>query len=240
MIKRYIAYFFISILFGLIFYFITNEIIFSVAIFLIYLIYFLFLMERQYKTYSLVIRKTKECINFINNFIISISINSSVSTTFDSLSGSFSNQLIEQINAITHLNDEEKIDYLENYFQSPLYNAFLKLLKQFLYEGGNILDSSHILIFDSRIIDENLNNFLTRSKGKLFQFVTMWGLCFGILIMLKFFLGNYFNKIQNMEFFPYSIFIFFLVFLGFLYFMMKHFLNLNFINEGIKHEKIKR
>ena len=239
MIKRSIIYSVLSLIFGALFYYFSNNLIFSILVLLLYLAFFFLFYERKYRTYKLIINKTRECIAFINNFIITISINKSVNSTFDSLSNSFSDSLVEQINSINHLSDEEKVMYLDNYFQSPLYSAFLKILKQNLYEGGNIIDSAHLLIFDTRIVEENLNQFLSISYKKVFQFCLMWGFCFLILIIMRIFLGSYYVQIQNMTYFPYSLFAFFFVFLVCLWLILSHFLDLRFINEEIKNEKNK-
>lgn len=240
MIKRSAIYFAISIIFGLIFYYLTNNLIFSIAISLIYLVFFISYYEINYRKYKITIRKTRECIQFINNFIITMSVNNSINTTFDSMSSSFSNELIEQINSINHLTDEEKIMYLENYFVSPLYNVFTKLLKQYIEEGGNIIDNTHLLIFDTRVVEEDLNNFLSISYRKVFQFCLMWSICFFILLVTKTALGNYYEQIQGMTYFPFSIFLFFLVFLGSLWLILKHFLDLQFINKELRNEKFKK
>lgn len=237
MIKRIIIYLSISLVFGFLFYYLTANLIFSIAIAIIYLVFFSSFYEIKYRRYKIIIRKTRECIQFINNFIITLSVNNSINTTFQTLSSSFSNELIEQINSINHLSDEEKIMYLEYYFVSPLYSVFTKLLKQYIEEGGNIIDNTHLLIFDTRIVEEDLNNFLSISFRKVFQFGLMWAICFVILIITKFALGNYYMKIQEMEYFPFSILIFFLLFLTCLYLLLSHFLDLRFINEEIKNEK---
>lgn len=240
MLKKTMIYILISLLFGIIFFYLTEKLVFSILVFIIYSMFFFIIFDPKYKYYQLIIKKTTECINFINNFIITLSINNSITATFDSLQNSFSNELIEQINAIGQLNDEDKIEYLENYFESPLYTAFVKLLKQYLYDGGNILDSSHLLIFDSRLIEENLNNFLSISKKKIFEFVLMWGICFFILIIIHIFLGNYYTIIQHMTYFPYSVFAFFIIFLICLGLILNHYVNLKFVNGDIKNEKHKK
>jgi hypothetical protein len=202
----------------------------SIILVVITALFFIVIYERKRKLYFIIINKTHECINFINNFIVTISINNSLITTFNSLSSGFSHSLIEQINSINHLNDEEKIMYLENYFDNNLYTAFTKILKQYLIEGGNIIDSSHLLIFDTRIVEENLNNYLSLSKRKVFQFLLMWGICFFIMIIMHIFLGNYYTIIQKMTYFPYSVFAFFIIFLVCFYLLMSHYFNLDFIN----------
>ncbi len=240
MIKRIIVYTLLSFIFGLLFYFLTNKFLLSLLVFLIYCAFFFVFYEIKYRNYRVTIRKTRECIQFINNFIITLSVNNSIVTTFNVLSTSFSKELKEQVNSINHLNDEEKIIYLKNYFNSSLYSVFVDLLKQFIEDGGNIINNTHLLIFDTRLIEENLNDFLVISNKKLFQFGLMWGLCFIILLITKVALGNYYLKIQLMNYYPYSLFLFFILFLVFLYFILRHYLDLNFINEELKDEKNKK
>jgi len=240
MSKRLIVYLLISLLFGGVFYYLTNNLIFSVINLSFYLIYFFVIFEKKYRKYSIIIRKTTECINFINNFVITISINNSLTTTLNSLSSGFSDSLVEQINSINQLNDEEKIIYLDNYFENHLYSAFIKILKQYLYEGGNIIDSSHLLIFDSRMVEENLNNYISFSKKKVLQFYIGWILCFAILITMHIFLGEYFTKIQKMPYFPYACLVFFLFFLVCQAFLFNHYFDLSFINKEIKNENNKK
>jgi len=240
MVKRFLIYFFTSLLFGGLFFYLTNNIIMTIVIFAAYLLYFLVIFEKKFRFYSLIISKTKECISFINSFIITISINKSITTTFNSLSSSFSDSLVEQVNSINQLNDEEKVMYLDNYFENHLYTAFTKILKQFVYEGGNILDSSDQLIFDSRIVEENLENYLSISRAKVFQFYVMWSICFVIMIIMHLFLGEYYTKICAMEYFPYSVACLFLIFLICQALIFNCFFNLSFVNKEIKNEKNKK
>lgn len=240
MSKRIIFYILFSLILGGIYYFVSYNLIFSIAVFLSFLVILVLYFERKYKTYLLISRKTNECISFINNFVITLSINNSITTTLENIQSSFSKELIEQLNVIAHISDEEKITYLENYFESPLYSIFSKLIEQFIYEGGNILDTSHLLLFDARIVEENLNNFNSISKRKLFEFLLMWIICFGILIAIKIFMGEYFIKIQKMNYFPFALFGFFLAFMVSFMLFISHSLNLRFINEGISYEKIKK
>ena len=110
MAKKIIIYCFISLLFAGLFYLLTSNLYLAIGIFAIYSMFFILYVVKKTKLYLLIIDNTKECVNFINNFIITISINNSVSTTFDSLSGGFSVELVEQINAINQLNETIILD----------------------------------------------------------------------------------------------------------------------------------
>ena len=229
-----IIYIIVSLLMGATNYLLTKNIILSLIVTLFFIFVFFFLVERKYKKYKLIKRKTKECINFINNFVITLSVNGSISTTLASISSGFSDELKDQISVITHLTDEDKIFYLDNYFENSMYKVFINLLKQYLYEGGDILDSTRILIFDSQMLNNDIDNFSSVSKNKIFQFSYMWLICFGILIATKFFMGEYYEKIQDMNYFPYAILVFFMVFGLCLYLILNHSFNLDFVKKDVK------
>ncbi|MFA6755653.1 MAG: hypothetical protein WCR97_04015 [Bacilli bacterium] len=240
MFKRMIIYLFISLFMSFIYYFSSENILLSIVVLFLFLFYFIILFDKGLRNYLLVIKKTRECIGFINNFIINLSINKSITTTFNNLKSSFNGELIETINSVSHLGEEDIVNYLKDYFSSSLYNIFLKLLNQFIYTGGNILNSANLLIYDSRTVEESLNNFLSIGKRKIIEFIVMWGMNFIILLILKPFLGTYYQKMTNMSLFPYGILLVFIVFLITMFLFFNHMFNLKFINSEIKYEKNKK
>lgn len=144
---------------------------------------------------------------------------------------SISGDLRKEIDSIDHLDVEEKLDYLKNYFDSSLYDFFLKIINQYVFNGGDIIGISQLLIFDSRKIETSLDNFLMVSKRKFIEFSILWGITIGILIILQFSLSMFYESILSMNFYAPLIFIFFIIFLIFLYLFLKHNFNLSFINE---------
>ena len=189
------------------------------------------MVEREYKKFKKIDKVTHECISFINNFIISLSIHNTLSATFEMIKESISGDLRKEIDSIDHLDVEEKLDYLKNYFDSSLYDFFLKIINQYVFNGGDIIGISQLLIFDSRKIETSLDNFLMVSKRKFIEFSILWGITIGILIILQFSLSMFYESILSMNFYAPLIFIFFIIFLIFLYFFLKHNFNLSFINE---------
>ncbi len=198
---------------------------------MICLVFFFVLIEKEYQKYKKINRTTHECVNFINNFIISLSIHNTISATFEMIKESFSGELKKEVDSIEHLNIVEKLEYLSDYFNSSLYDFFLKIIHQYEYNGGDIIGISQILIFDSRNVETSLDNFISVSKRKFIEFIILWGITMAILLILQFALSMFYDTILNMSFYAPSIFIFFIMFLIFLYFFLKHNFNLSFINE---------
>ena len=152
---------------------------------------------------------------------------------------SFSGELKKEVGSIEHLDIIEKLEYLRDYFNSSLYDFFLKIINQYEYNGGDIIGISQLLIFDSRNVETSLDNFLSVSKRKLVEFMILWGITMGILLILQFALSMFYETIVEMSFYTPSIFVFFIMFLIFLYFFLKHNFNLNFINEWREKENEK-
>ena len=198
---------------------------------MICLVFFFVLIEKEYQKYKKINRTTHECVNFINNFIISLSIHNTISATFEMIKESFSGELKKEVDSIEHLNIVEKLEYLSAYFNSSLYDFFLKIIHQYEYNGGDIIGISQILIFDSRNVETSIDNFISVSKRKFIEFIILWGITMAILLILQFALSMFYDTILNMSFYAPSIFIFFIMFLIFLYFFLKHNFNLSFINE---------
>ncbi len=144
---------------------------------------------------------------------------------------SFSGELKKEVDSIEHLNIIEKLEYLRDYFNSSLYDFFLKIINQYEYNGGDIIGISQLLIFDSRNVETALDNFISVSKRKFIEFIILRGITMAILVILQFALSMFYESIIEMSFYTPSIFVFFIVFLIFLYFFLKHNFNLNFINE---------
>lgn len=234
--KRILIYLSLDFALTALFIYTTRNYIYGIVLFLINLIFFLLLVEKEFKKFSLIDRKTHECISFINNFIITLSINNSITTTFESVRDSFKGELKQEIDSIDHLMVDERLKVLKTYFNLSLYEFFLKIINQYEYNGGNILQISQLLIFDSRKLQTSLDNFKSVSKRKMIEFMTMWGITLIILVVIQVALNMFYNSILKMSFYTPSIFAFFIMFLLFIYLFIKHQTNLTFINE--KKEKV--
>lgn len=231
-----IIYFLISLVISGLFWYVTSDLILALMLFVIAIAVHMFIFKKE-KESSLVIFRAKEAITFINNFIITLSIKKNVLSTFKSVSESFSDTLKQQVELIDHLNVDEKIVYLAKYFKVDIYKVFLKIIDQYNFNGGDILNISQLLMYDSRKIDESINEYTYVSRRKLIEFISLWALTFAILIILKVALGDFFNQIASMDFFAISIFGFNLVFLLSYYLFMAKFYNINYIKGEFKDDE---
>lgn len=240
--KRYIYYILLTIAFSGLYYYTTRNVIFTAALALIFLILFYLLIERGYRKFELNSQKVKECTKFINNFIITLSINKSINTTYEQVKETFNEELKRIDENNSNQGVEERIKSLKSYFNLKIYEVFLKLLDQYLFQGGDIIKISQLLLFDTRKMTSLLDDYMVISKRKLIEFASMWGLTMIILVVIQLSMNIFYSQILQMSFYPIAIFIFFIVFIVFLYLFMSHMLNLDFINflGEEKHAKFKK
>ena len=238
---RYIYYLLLTLAFSGLYYYTTKNLIFTGALGLMFLILFFILIEREYRKFESNSKKVKECTKFINNFINTLSINKSINTTYEQVKETFNEELLIIDNESSE-GVEEKIKNLKSYFNLKVYDVFLKLLDQYLFQGGDIIKISQLLLFDTRKMNSLLDDYNVITKRKLIEFASMWGLTMIILVVIQLSMSMFYETILKMSFYPIAIFCFFIVFITFLYLFLSHMFNLNFINfigEG-SNAKIKK
>ena len=228
------------IVFTAIYYIITLDIIFSVFTFLIYLVFFYFIYDLKRNKYFDTLNRTYEAISYMNNFIINLSVTNSVYTTFENMKSNVSDNLKLQIESIGHLDVDTKIEYLNNYFNLPLYGVFINIVKQYIESGTNILEISQLLIHDTRNLEDRLHEFEVNGKRKEKEFLISWGLTFLILVIMKFSLSTLTKNVQmELAIFPLLVLIYFVAFLVVYYVYILNIFDISFIFKGeIYREKV--
>ncbi len=239
MLKRFLIYLIICLIIGGMNFYITNNVYFSIGLFIIGILIFSLGIDKSINQFFIKEKKTKEAINFISNFIITLSINKSILSTFNTVEESFSKDLKNQVYLINNLNVEEKIKYLSKYFALSIYDVFLNLIDQYIYNGGDVLKISQLLLFDVRKIEEKLDSHNDILIKKLMEFIILWIMIFVIVIIMKLSLADYFLKIASLDYFKYGMGIFYLGFYLNLLIFTLHGCNLDFIETSkIKNEEV--
>lgn len=234
---RYIVYIIVSLLFGVSNFILTFDFITSSGVLLLFLVFFFTLYEKKRKYYKVNLSRSYEAINYINNFIISLSVNPSLNYAFENAKNSASKELRQQIESIKHLPIEEEIAYLYRYFELPIYGVFVNIIKQYIFNGGEILDISQALIRDSRALEDRLLGFENISRRKFGEFITSWALTFVILFILQFSISAIYQSIHTISNYPILILIFYLIFLVSLILMTYRIYDISFMTKGDSNVK---
>lgn len=238
--NNYIKNMAFCIVFSLIYYLITFNWIYTLIVFIIYGSFFLLFYETKRKKYFNFLFRSYEAVSYINNFIISLSVTSSVYSTFNKIKENVSNELKLQIDSINHLDVETKIEYLNTYFELPLYGVFVNIIKQYIETGANILEISQLLIHDTRNLENRLHEFQVVAQKKEKEFLISWGLTFLILIIMQLSLSTLVKNIEDeLSYFPILVLVYFIGFIGVYYFYCLKIFDTSFIVKGeTYHEKL--
>ena len=203
--KFYLIFLMASLAFGAVSYISTSNLYISLGVFLISFLYLSIFAMKLIKRGQGKVRRFHECYQFINTFIISLSVKTSISAAFDTTSATLGEDFKDYINDIDELSIEEKMEYLRRYFPFHIYSIFLNILNIWSEEGGDIISMSTHLIEEARSGEEYVITSTSLAKKKTLEISFLWGICLAILLFLRFALDQFYSYINKLTFFPISI-----------------------------------
>ena len=209
-----IIFIFISILFGGTVFIVTTNLYFALGVLILSLIYFFLLAFPKIKKSLIKTSRFHECYNFINTFIISLSIKKSIKSAYDDTLITMSKDFQKIDEELIDLNYDEKLNYLSTIYPFHIYSLFLNIISLWSEEGGDIIKMSTELINETRNVEDYLLACERMSKRKYIEFSVLWIITIAIMIFLKFALKDFYTQLQSQIFFPISIsavFIFILI-----------------------------
>ena len=202
--------------------FIASQNIFStIAIFLMFLAFFVLIARRLINNSQQKIHRYHECYQFINSFIISLNVKGSLSAAFESSYTTADSGTKEIVDSIKELSEEEKLSYLIKYFKFDLYRLFVDTVSLWNEQGGDIIKMSHHLIEQVRLKEEYLLSCESINKSKSIEFVILWSIALAILTTLRFALSQFFSYIAKTLFYQIAVVVL-LVFVLFSLFILLH------------------
>ena len=196
----------ISIILGVVSFIASNNFIVAIAILVIGVLYFIFLAKPVFYKYQVKTRRFAECYHFINTFIVSLSVKGVVQGAYETTIGAMPEDFITNVENIEAFSNKEKLEHLNKYFRFHVYSLFVDLINIYEEQGGDILAMSNHLLDETRIIEEYVSESRLIAKKKIFEFVILWALTLGIMIFLRFTLGQFFDVICKQIYYPIGIF----------------------------------
>lgn len=213
----------------------SENVISTISIFMITLLFFVLLIKRQIDKYQEKTRRYHQCYQFINSYLISLSIKGSLSAARESSYGTADKGTREVIDSIKDLDEEEKLSYLSKYFKFDLYQLFVDTIKVWSEQGGDILTMSQYLINQVRLKEEYLLYCESVHRSKLIEFFVLWGITLTILTSLRFSLSQFYTRIIHAMFFQIAVVVLFLFVLLSIYLMVSRITNVTL--EGWKDDE---
>ena len=210
--NRYILFCILSLFFAGICYLVTLDLICSGIVLLLFICFFL-LISKKLNIYFDECSRFHETYHFINSFLISLSVKGSIIEAIDASKISMSDKFNECLNGLNEMNENEKLNYLKSYFNFRIYEVFLNIVTLWQDQGGDIIDYSYFLINEAKNNEEYLIACERINKRKIIEFSSLWILSLTILIILRFSLYQFYNKISSQLFFKIAIIGFYVIIL---------------------------
>lgn len=195
--KGFLFLFVPSLYFAIVAYVTTSNLLIGGSVFLIYFAISILFIKPLVKRYLDKRRKRHEVFNFINHFIISLSITSSIDQAFEDATIDAKGEEKEVLDSISTLTSMDKIEYLLRYFEDDIYPVFLSIVKAYLEEGGDLLEMSSQLLNEVTSNEEKHNSLETIRKKSLVQYGSLWFLSTIVLVFLRFGLSNFYDSLTK-------------------------------------------
>jgi len=187
----------LSLYFGVIAYITTNNLLLGGIVFLSYFAALIIFIRPIVKRYLDKRRKRHEVFNFINHFIISLSVTSSLDQAFEDATIDAKGEEKRVLESITPLSSMEKLEYLLRYFEEDIYPVFLSIVKAYMEEGGDLLEMSSSLLNEAVFNEEKHNSLETIRRKSLVQYGSLWFLSTLVLVFLRFGLSNFYDSLTK-------------------------------------------
>ncbi len=209
----------------------TDNLFIAAAFFLVTAGYCAFYLNKAFAKHQETVRKKHECFQFINSFIISLSVKKTLGSAYQTVESQTSGPLLTEMQAIAHMDTSSALDFLLQYFNSPTYGLFLNIIHLYVDQGGDILVMGEFLVNEIRRAEEKLTLTETMALRKLVNFAVLWLMTLIILIFCRFGISGFYHQMLQSRLFLVLI-CFFLLFLLFSF----HVFFSRYLGEEKKHE----
>lgn len=192
----------------------TDNLWIAGAFFLLTAGYGAFYLNKAFQRHHEKVRKRHECFQFINSFIIALSVKKTLGSAFQTVESQTSGPLLSEMHAIDHMDTASALDFLLQYFNSPTYGLFLNVIHLYADQGGDILVMGEFLVNEIRRAEEKLTLSESMAVHKLVNFAVLWLMTLVILLFCRFGISGFYHQMLENNLFVLMIcfFLFFLLF----------------------------
>ena len=223
----------LGIFLGILCYFSTINLIFSIVIFVLFVVDYFVFMRKKFIHYFSLIERVHTSYHFINSFVISLSVKDSLEEAYQNGIRINNARLNAETKALTEMPVVERIRYLYGYFNLSIYKVFLNVLDLYQDQGGNILNMADNLLRECTRTEKTLSDTLSIGHKHLTEFIILWLMSFAILLFMRFSIEEFYLMMLKNPLVTPLIFIFFVICVASINLFVNSFTNLT-VKEGPK------
>lgn len=183
----------VSLVVGFLAYLTSNNIIIAASIVVIYILYYLIFANKLIKQYYQKNLRIHYCYQFINSFIVTMSVKDSLEDSFMNATQGADGEYLETIKELEALTPMDKVLYLRKYFNLAVYRMFINVIEIYLDQGGKLLNMSDTLMEETTRIENTLNKTNNSILKNAIEFVVLWLISFMVLVFLRFGISDFYQ-----------------------------------------------
>ena len=187
----------ISLLTGVISYFSSGNLYVAIGVAAVFAVYFTFYVRKKIQKHSYLNKSAHECNNFINTFLLSMSIRNSMNEAYENATMNIVGAFKHEVAHLEQLSVRERIHNLSKYFQFDIYHMFLNVLSLYEEQGGNILLMGEALMKEANRIEQAMITVSSLNIRKIFEFTILWVITMGIVVFMRFGLASFYSQMLN-------------------------------------------
>jgi len=166
--------------------FCAENIYITVSLGLLYAFYFAYWLPRRLRRFYRRERDFRQCYQFINGFVIAMSVKKTPNAALESLMGQLPDELRSEINNLNTIDTTAVLDHLKIRFPFPSYEMFLTIIDLYVNQGGSILEMTKLLLTTLREQENGYRHKMLIARRKLTNYVILWLMTAIVLLMARF------------------------------------------------------
>ena len=194
-------------------YFVSMNLFLAIGVGLLFLLLFVLVVNPAIGKYQKIQQKRHECYTFVNSFLITMSVCESLQKSFELATQSAQKDFKATLDAIALYETKERIEYLSNYFETPIYDMFLSVLDIYTERGGDILKLSKSLMEELTRMEETTISLSKHAASVLIQWIVLWAMSLAILVFVRFGLDSFYTYLSSSISYVAMIMVYFLLLL---------------------------
>lgn len=195
--KNLIFPFVVSLFHGGLCYLLTDSILYSVIIFIVYVLVLSSLEPLVLIPFRRKERITFEGYSFVHSFLLSLIASSSLEEAYKSSKLSMRGELKKITDSLEPREIHDRLLALSLYFNSDIYNLFLSILRLYEEEGGDITLLAEPFLLEASEEEKELIRRNRIKKKTAFEFISLFFITSLIFVFLRYGLSAFYGVLKG-------------------------------------------
>lgn len=225
--KTWLAAVLIALAVALTAYLTTDNLFVALGVLAVLLIYYFIFLDKPLKRYVERTLQVHECYNFVNTFFITMSVKNSLIDAYESGLVDPSKTFRKELEQLEDMDVLDRLVYLRKYFNLSIYRLFINIVNLYQEQGGDILALGEPVVNETVRMESYVRRVDLIGKRKAIEFAILWLMTFGVLLIMRFGIKEFYDMMLASPMFVAMICLFYLVFLLSLHVFVKRFVFLS-------------